>query len=132
MVDLMGSYLNRSDLADSLLSAVRQLRHEQGQDGGSADSVRSASRSDRRWRVVDRLDKDDIETLVAAFTAGTPKRKLVERYGISESSVKRLIRWHGASKPSTGLPIAHSGASHRKRFGRFQFARSGKRPTLSR
>jgi transposase len=30
-----------------------------------------------------------MERLIAAFTAGTSKQKLAERYGISESSVKR-------------------------------------------
>jgi len=103
----MTPYLNRSDLADSLLSAVRQLRQEQGQGGGSVDSVRSAPLSDRRWRVVDRLDKDDIEALVAAFAAGTSKRELAERHGISESSVKRLVRQHGASKLSSELLCAN-------------------------
>ena len=38
-----------------------------------------------------------------AFTAGTWKRSLAERYGISESNVKRLIRQHGVSKPPGGL-----------------------------
>jgi transposase len=51
----------------------------------------------------DRLSERDRERLVAAFTAGTSKRKLAERYGITESSIKRLIRQHGASKPSRGL-----------------------------
>ena len=44
-----------------------------------------------------------MERLIAAFVAGDSKRELAERYGISESSVKRLIRQHGASKPSSGL-----------------------------
>lgn len=99
----MTPYLNRSDLADSLASAVRHLRQEQGQEGGSAHSVQSAPLSDRRWRMVDRLSKADIEQLIAAFGAGTPKRELAERYDISESSIKRLIRQHGESKPSDGL-----------------------------
>jgi hypothetical protein len=42
--------------------------------------------------VGDRLSEADIERLVTAFTVGTSKRGLAERYGISESSVKRLIR----------------------------------------
>ncbi len=33
-----------------------------------------------------------MERLIVAFTAGTSKRRLAEDYGISESSVKRLIR----------------------------------------
>ena len=41
--------------------------------------------------------------LIVAFNAGILKRKLAERYGISESSVKRIIRQLGASKPSSTL-----------------------------
>jgi hypothetical protein len=94
----MGSYLNRQDLADSLVSAVRQLQQAQGQTCEPTSSVRS-TRSPSQWRVGDRLSETDTERLFAAFTAGTSKRKLAKRYGISESSVKRLIRLHGVSKP---------------------------------
>ena len=99
----MTAYLNRRDLADALVSAVQQLRQTQARSGESAHSVRSAPLSTRQWRVVDRISEIDLEGLVAAFTAGTPKRKLAERYGISESSVKRLLRQRGASKRSSEL-----------------------------
>jgi hypothetical protein len=99
----MGPYLNRQDLADTLVSAVRQLRQAQAQTYEQAHSVRSMPLSTVQWRLGDRLYEADMERLIAAFTAGTPKRKLAERYGISESSVKRLIRQHGASKASSGL-----------------------------
>lgn len=36
----------------------------------------------RQWRVEDRLSEADMERLITAFTAGTSKRKLAERYGI--------------------------------------------------
>jgi DNA-binding Lrp family transcriptional regulator len=54
--------------------------------------------------VADRgpAGQDDVEQLVVAFPVGTPKRELAERYGIRESSVKRLIRQLGASKMSNG------------------------------
>jgi hypothetical protein len=108
-VDLIEAYSKRLDLADSLVSAVRQLRQAQQQGGGSAHIVRSAPLTARPWRIGDRLSDADMERLVAAFTAGTSKRKLAERYGISESSVKRLIRWHYASKPSSGLTSPNIG-----------------------
>lgn len=95
----MGSYLNRQDLADALLSALTQLRKAQRQSSHPAQSVRSAPLGTRQRRVVDRLTGAELEGLIAAGTAGTSKRKLAERYGISESSVKRLIRKQGASKP---------------------------------
>jgi DNA invertase Pin-like site-specific DNA recombinase len=101
-VDLMGAYSNRQDLADSLVSTMQQLRQAQAQGGESVPSMRS-TRSHRQWRVGDRLGEAEIEELIGAFTAGMSKRKLAERYGISESSVKRLIRQHGASKQSSGL-----------------------------
>ena len=103
----MGSYLNRPDLADSLVSAVRQL--QQAQQGGEvAHSVRSAPLATRPWRVDARLSEADAEQFVAAFDAGTSKRKLAERYGISVSSVKRLIRQHRASKLWTGYAALRS------------------------
>ena len=121
----MGPYLNRQDLAESLVSAVRRLRQAQAQTDEPAHSVQSAPLSTRRWRMVDRLGEADQEQLVVAFTAGTSKRKLAERYGISESSVKRLIRQHGVSKESSGLSqgvyricgtaLARDDGSHRRR-----------------
>jgi hypothetical protein len=55
----------------------------------------------RPWRVEHRLSPAYREQLIVAFTTGTPKWKLAERYGISESSAKRIIRRHGVSKAST-------------------------------
>lgn len=97
-LDLMGAYSNRPDLADALVRAVRQLKQAQEQQGGVALSVRSTGRSERQWRVSDRLTEADVRRLVAAFEGGTPKWKLAEQYGISESSVKRLIRRHRAEQ----------------------------------
>jgi hypothetical protein len=67
----------------------------------TAFSVRSAQ-SPRQWRVGDRLSEADVERLIAACTAGTSKRKLAEHYGISESSIKRLIRQHGSRSRRAG------------------------------
>jgi FixJ family two-component response regulator len=102
-VDLVQAYSKRRDLADALVSAVQQLHKAQAQTDGSVQSVRSAPLSTRQWRIGDRLSQDDLEQLLTALTAGTSKRKLAERHGISESSVKRLIRQHGASKMTKGL-----------------------------
>ena len=84
-----------------LVRAVSQLHGaQQGGDVPRA-SVRSASRSEREWRVSDRLSEVELRQLVTDFVAGTPKRRLAERYGISESSVKKLIRKHRAEiRPS--------------------------------
>jgi hypothetical protein len=57
-VDLIGSYSNRQDLADTLVSAMQQLRKAQAATDEPAFSVRSA-KSPRQWRVGDRLSEAD-------------------------------------------------------------------------
>jgi hypothetical protein len=107
--------LNRPDLADSLVSAVRQIRRAQVQGGEPAFGVRSNQNSSQS-RLSDRLSEADLGHLVAAFAAGTTKRELAARYDISDSSVKRLIRQHGASKPSGALSSDGDGRVSRTRF----------------
>lgn len=91
-MDLSSAYSKRLDLAEALVRAVSQLRSaQQGADAPRA-SVRSIGRSEREWRLVDRLSEAEPCQLVADFTSGTPTWNLAEQYGISLSSVKRLIR----------------------------------------
>lgn len=98
LVDLVTAYSNRSDLVDSLVRALEQLDRARQRGAIPSTSVRSTGRSDRQWRVADRLSEADARLLVGAFEHGTPKWKLAEQYGISESSVKRLLRKHRADQ----------------------------------
>lgn len=91
-VDLSNAYSKRSDLAEALVRAVSQLQGAQQGAHIRCASVRSIGRSERDWRVSDRLSEAEIRQLVADFQGGTAKRKLAERYGISESSAKRITR----------------------------------------
>jgi hypothetical protein len=50
------------------------------------------------WRICDRLTAEDEQALAASFRAGTAKHQLAERYGISLSSVKRLLRKHNVRR----------------------------------
>ena len=92
MVDLVRAYSNHLNLANELVKTLQQLRQAQERGDDGAVSVRSNGRSDRLWRVNDRLSGDDVRMLVRSFAQGTTKRELAGRYGISESSVKRLLR----------------------------------------
>ncbi|GAB3001896.1 hypothetical protein LWP59_34555 [Amycolatopsis acidiphila] len=96
-MDLIAPYHNRENLANSLVKAVDRLRKAQRQPRRPRISVQSTGRTDRQWRVSDRLTDADVRLLVQAFEQGTPKWKLAEQYGISESSVKRLLRAHRTS-----------------------------------
>ena len=51
-----------------------------------------------RQQVRKRLGDDKVANLVAEFVAGTTKRELVDRYGVSLSSVKRLLRRYRAQR----------------------------------
>lgn len=93
-MDLATAYSNRPDLASSLVKTLERLKRAQARTDDAPVSVRSTGRSERQWRVTDRLSDADVRTLVAAAEAGTPKWQLAERYGVSESSVKRLVRKH--------------------------------------
>lgn len=77
-MDLMGPYLNRKNLADALVSAVRQLQEEQAQTGEPVFSMRS-TQSPSQWRVGDRLSEVDTERLVAAFNAGNARSMAARR-----------------------------------------------------
>jgi hypothetical protein len=46
----------------------------------------------RHWRLVDRLGEQIIHELLTDSRAGTQQRELAERYDISVSSVKRILR----------------------------------------
>jgi hypothetical protein len=56
-------------------------------DGSTASAPRA-----RNWRVVDRLGEQVMSDLLRDSCDGTTQRLLAERYGISVSSVKRLLR----------------------------------------
>ncbi len=97
----MTAYSNRLDLANKLVKTMQRLRRAEEQAAGTRVSVRSTGRSDRRWRVRDRLGEGDVRALVAGFVVdGTPKWKLAQQYGVSESSVKRLVRKHRLTEDS--------------------------------
>jgi DNA-binding GntR family transcriptional regulator len=66
--------------------------------GIRADTSNEATRTTaapappRRWRLVDRLGEQIIRDLLRDSRAGITQRRLAVRYGISLSSVKRLLR----------------------------------------
>lgn len=92
-VDLTWTYSNRQDLADLLRRTRLWLwedRREPVQDRQTSVRARPASAVPRR--VVDRLGEDIVREMIAARAAGAKLREVAERYGISESSVKRIAR----------------------------------------
>ena len=92
-VDLTWTYSNRADLADLLRRARRWVsedRQEPPQD--RLASVRAKPTSIVPRRVVDRLGEDVVREMIEARKAGAKLLELAERYGVSQSSVKRVLR----------------------------------------
>jgi hypothetical protein len=90
--EVVRAHSSRQDLLDDLGWTLRQLRTV-GPDGARPRrSVQSAARRPDLTTVHSRLGQAAIDELVASFRAGTPKRKLAESFGISLSSMKRVLR----------------------------------------
>ena len=76
-----------------LVSAVERLRV-----GDPGEPVWMSVRSEGprvQQRVMDRLGEAGVRRLASEFQAGATKRELAERYAMSESTVKRLLRKRG-------------------------------------
>jgi len=87
LVELVRLYSN-PDVRDIVVHAAKAVTHVK-LDHYSAASSLSAR---RHWRLIDRLGEQIIRELLTDSRAGTPQRELAERYGISVSSVKRILR----------------------------------------
>lgn len=93
VVDLTWTYSNRPDLADLLRRTRRWLSEDRyGPVEDQQASVRTRPAPVVPRRVVDRLGEDAVREMIEARRAGVKLREVAERYGISESSVKRLLR----------------------------------------
>lgn len=66
----------------------------------ATQGVRAAPRP-LRLRLGDAV----VAELVAEFMAGTTRKELVDRYGVSLSSVVRLLRAHGARRRTVNMKI---------------------------
>lgn len=106
-VDAAWVYFNRGDLADQLQRARRSVdedRHEPQQDRRL--SVKAVPNSEVPRRVVDRLGEDVVPEIVEARRAGMKLKDVAAQYGISESSVKRVLRAHASRESVRELGIS--------------------------
>src|SRR6266542_1709725 len=112
LVDVLAAYSNRADL----LVDLGAIKHRLAQAVGSTDpdggrSVHTLAPGFRKQQVAQRLGAVAVAQLVARFEAGTPKHRLAIEYGISESSVKRVIRRHRAQRRADREEVDSEAAS---------------------
>ena len=87
------TYPNHRNRADLLKRTRRWL--SEGRQATIQDpkvSVRAKPGALVPRRVVDRLGEETVREMIEARRAGAKLRELVERYGVSGSSLKRLFR----------------------------------------
>jgi len=94
VVELVRRYSNRADLRERLAQTQSRVRQPGVQDHEPSNAVWGRTPGLRRNRLTD----GDIEHLIAEFLAGTSKRVLAERYAVSFSTVKNILRKHGVRR----------------------------------
>jgi hypothetical protein len=94
MVDILRHYSNRTDVLDGLVRASRLLEHRLEAGKLERQSVYSSGRIGRVWALEDRLS-EELQRKIAHDYADDPsytRLQLAEKYGISRSSVGRILR----------------------------------------
>jgi DNA invertase Pin-like site-specific DNA recombinase len=93
LVDLLLSYLNRTELLHDLRETVRQLQRAASAYSTTTRSVKNVDRpGGSRRKVTSRLTVEQLQTLIDAFHAGTPRAELARSYGIGLTSVAKILR----------------------------------------
>jgi hypothetical protein len=90
-VELVGRYSN-PDKWGHLSETKLALAHPEVDAEATDVIVRAPTCSGRPWPVVNRLGEQTVHQLLRDRRAGAIQRALAERYGISLSSVKRILR----------------------------------------
>ncbi len=86
----MRRYSNRADLLGPMLDVLRRV-----EDGDRTDEPGGVkSREGGSLRPGDRLSEAVVQEIVERFRAGEPKHRLAAEYGVSMSTMKRLLRKH--------------------------------------
>ncbi len=93
MVDLAGSYWNRSDLLKQLRK-VTQLAAQALLSPRSSDQATSR----RGWSVADRYSPEELAEMIELYQSGKTAVEVSRASGISVSTVRRLVRKHGARR----------------------------------
>lgn len=98
MVHALLSYSKRPDLATDLETVVNQLSRALSRSQPVRRISVHSEAPPRAWRIADRFDEAELRTLVVNFQAGLSIMQLAAQYGISRSSIKRLLKAEGVSR----------------------------------
>ena len=60
------------------------------------------------WSIHDRFSAEDLQTVINLYISGATSAQVAQRFSISVSSVKRVLRDHGIRKRTTATPWSPS------------------------
>ncbi|MGH3517873.1 MAG: hypothetical protein ACRDQ7_10760 [Haloechinothrix sp.] len=95
-MDLITRYSNNGTVLDDLRQAREGVLSRAEEDEPELGGEYRASGPPRA--VAARLTAEGVQAVVDGYRAGETARELAERFSISESSVKRLVRQAGCRK----------------------------------
>jgi transposase-like protein len=55
----------------------------------------------RQWSMNDRFSDEDLQAMIDLYLSGATRAQVAQRFSISVSSVKRVLRDHGIRKRAT-------------------------------
>ncbi len=88
---------------DDLRKVVEIVRTQSPDEPDHTRNV-AASRP-RQWAMSDRLSPEDVRFIIDLYREGVIAKDVAAKFGISLSSVRRLIRKHGGWESFTLIPL---------------------------
>ncbi|MEX5713451.1 hypothetical protein AB1484_35880 [Parafrankia sp. FMc6] len=100
-VHLLARYSNLPSLLTDLRTTYAVVTDKEDQEGepGLA-GLTGSGQVRRRHAITDRLPASDIESLINSYLAGATARSLAEKFSISLTAVKVLLRTRGIRRNS--------------------------------
>lgn len=93
-MEVLKPYSHTRERLDDLLRAVETARRQQPDEPD--DTRNEAASRPRQWAVSDRLSPENVGMIIDLYQGGMIAKDLAVKFGISLSSVRRLLRKHSA------------------------------------
>ena len=93
-MDVLTAYSHTPARPDDL-QKTWQVVHSQ-RPGEPDEGRNEAASQPRRWAMSDRLSPDKVQTIIDLYQGGMIAKDVAAEFGISLSSIRRLLRKHSA------------------------------------
>jgi len=98
-----GRYSNRCDLLEQLRKVAVILSGACGDSAAGTGGEPVTAPPTRLYRLRDRFSPGDVHAMIELYGSGATVQQVAERFGVSESSVKRLLRQNTVARPARSL-----------------------------